>query len=321
MTPSGISIAALELDLPGLRTDADSWRVFNPAIIADGEGFILAFRLVGPSGRRDIGTCRLDAAFGVRPGTAQLLSPCLRLPLGTDTGWFADPRLYRFGGRIHLYWNSGWQEPVNHQFLVELDAVSLLPRAPARSLHLVRPERPIEKNWTFFGECLEYAVYAPQPHRVLSLVEEGGERLVFKELSRRDWGDTFFSRRYGPLRGGAPPVLDGGHYTSFCHCVVPTALGYRYFAAAYRFSATPPFEVLAQPCTVLGLARTTGRGLAKSSFNPATEHVVYPAGALRQGEDWLIAYGLNDAEARIARIPAHLVDATQTSFHASGQIP
>ena len=35
----------------------------------------------------------------------------------------------------------------------------------------------------------------------------------------------------------------------------------------------------------------------------------------------LVERGLNDAEARIARIPGHLVDSTQIPFHASGQTP
>lgn len=321
MTASGISITPFDLDLPELRSGVESWRMFNPTIIADRDGFILAFRLVGPSGRRDIAISRLDAALRVRPGSTQWISSCLDLPPGTETGWFADPRLYRFASRLHLYWNSGWQEPVNHQFMVELDAESLLPRGRARSLHLLTPERAIEKNWTFFGDRLEHAVYAPQPHRILRVRDEDAGRLVFEEAFRQDWGDASFTRRYGLLRGGAPPVLSGGHYTSFCHCVVPTALGYRYFAAAYCFSTVPPFKILSWPHTVLGLARTTGRGLNIASFNPATEHVVYPAGALLQGGDWLIAYGLNDAEARIARIPGHLVDATQTPFHAPGQTP
>lgn len=321
MTPTDIGITPFDLDLPELRNGAESWRMFNPSIIADGEGFIIAFRLVGPSGRRDIAIARLDTAFRVRPGSTRCLSSRLELPPGTETGWFADPRLYRFEGRLHLYWNSGWQEPVNHQFLVELNEKSFLPRARARSLHLLTPERAIEKNWTFFGDRLEYAVYEPQPHRIVRLVEEAGGHLGFEEAYRQDWDDTCFTRRYGSLRGGAPPVPGGGHYTSFCHCVVPTALGYRYFAAAYRFSSVPPFEMLSRPRTVLGLARTTGRGLAEASFNPATEQVVYPAGAVQQGGDWLIAYGLNDAEARIARIPSHLVDSTQIPFHASGQTP
>ena len=40
---------------------------------------------------------------------------------------FADPRLYRLAGRLFVYWNSGWHEPQNHQFLQELDPVSLRP--------------------------------------------------------------------------------------------------------------------------------------------------------------------------------------------------
>ena len=321
MIATASRIGPAELYLREVGGEPDDWRLFNPAILEEGDGFILAFRLVGPSGRRDIGICRLDAALCVRPGSARLISRLLRLPPGTDTDWFADPRLYWFGGRLHLYWNSGWQQPVNHQFLAELDGTSLLPAGPALSIQLAIPERAIEKNWTFLGDSLDYAVYSPQPHRVVRLVERDARRLVFEEVHREEWRDAPFARRYAPLRGGAPPVRSGACYTSFCHCVVPTALGYRYFAAAYRFAAAPPFQLASLPTSVLGFARNDGRGLAARALNPVTEHVVYPSGAVRHGNDWLIAYGLNDAEARIARLTGHELEATQAPCHTPGQMP
>lgn len=321
MIPAAITINPADLDLSEVNGDPSSYRVFNPAIIADAEDFILAFRLVGPGGRREIGICRLDSGLRIRPGTARLISRLLHPQHSASNDWYADPRLYRFGNRLHLYWNSGWQEPENQQFLVELDASGLLPSGPARSLHLTRARQAIEKNWTFFGDDLDYAIYAPQPHRVLRLFDQDNCRLIFEETFCHEWPRTSFARRYATLRGGAPPVQLGGDFMSFCHCVVPTSLGYRYFAAAYRFSATPPFHLLSLPTTVLGLARNHGRGLAESTLNPATEHVVYPSGALLQGNDLLIAYGLNDAQLCFARVPVHAFEATQRPCHTAGHVP
>lgn len=316
-----IKLGPADLDIPEVARDPSCYRAFNPAIIADARGFILAFRLVGPGGQREIGICRLDGSLRVRPGSALIISRLIRLQPGAGNDWYADPRLYRFGGRLYLYWNSGWQEPMNHQFLIELDDSSLVPSGPAQSLHLTMPAQAIEKNWTFIGDNLDYAIYAPQPHRVLRLAHQAHGRLVFEEVLREDWPETSFTKRYAPLRGGAPPVQFDGTFMNFCHCVVSTSLGYRYFAAAYSFAATPPFRLLSLPTTVLGLGRKDGIGLARSAFNPATEHVVYPSGALRQGNDWLIAYGLNDTQLCLSRLPLSYVAATQAPCHTSGHAP
>src|SRR5690606_6873104 len=90
--------------------------------------------------------------------------------------WFADPRLYRFGSRLFVYWNSGWHEPQNHQFLHELDPRTLRPIGRAREFILAHGTRQkLEKNWTLFetasGE--HRAIYSITPHRVLRFSLQG----------------------------------------------------------------------------------------------------------------------------------------------------
>jgi hypothetical protein len=308
MTEIAIQLSASALGLAG-PGDAPL-RLFNPSLAPDGAGFVLAFRVIGAAGERHIGLCRLDSGLAVVPGSPRLLSPALRMPSGMASDWFADPRLTLSSGRLFLHWNTGWQVPGNQQFVVELDPVSLQPVAQARALRLVTGQQPIEKNWTFFGEGLSHAVYAPDPHRLVCLAEETADALIYEEVIRHAWPDTPFQRRYGALRGGATPVLKNGQYTSIGHCVVRTALGVRYVAAAYRFAAQWPFALMALPTTILPLARPTGAGLMQAGFNPATEHVVYPTGAQDRGNDWIVAYGLNDAECRIATISEEDLAAT-----------
>jgi len=51
--------------------------------------------------------------------------------LARVTSWFADPRIFILGDRAFLYFNSGWHEPMNHQFVVGLlPVLSLPPDAP-----------------------------------------------------------------------------------------------------------------------------------------------------------------------------------------------
>ena len=89
--------------------------------------------------------------------------------------WLADPRLYRWDGRIFVYWNSGWHEPKNFQFLQELDPATLAPVGAPRELVLRGERRPLEKNWTCFadrGGAL-HAIYSVEPHRVLRFSTAG----------------------------------------------------------------------------------------------------------------------------------------------------
>jgi hypothetical protein len=309
--------------LPTLDLLPETWRKlaaagpvrsFNPGLLADGAGWLLAYRIVGIDGLRRIGICRLDAALDPVPGSALPLSDRLQLASGRDYAdqvrhWFADPRLYRLDGRLFIQWNSGWHAPMNHQFLQELDAVSLEPLGPARELLLAGERRPIEKNWTLLGDSLGRAIYAPAPHRVLELAAQDSTSLSWRPCHASAWEPGDFPRRYGPLRGGAPPQLRGAHHTSFCHSVFGTSLGYCYVAAVYRFSATAPFGPTAGPARPLRLGLPSRSDLRRESLNPATHRVVYPCGAAWRDAAWLVSYGIDDTDCAIAVLPAAEVEA------------
>ena len=132
-------------------------RTFNPGLLRYADGWILAYRIVASDGLRRIGMCRLNHALQIVPGSLVPWSDHVRfrpdaiLPeLGTR--WFADPRLYRFGERLFVYWNSGWHEPRNCQFVQEFDPATLLPLGYPRELLLRGERQKLEKNWTFFAD-------------------------------------------------------------------------------------------------------------------------------------------------------------------------
>jgi hypothetical protein len=284
-------------------------RCFNPGLVRDGDGWLFAYRVVGADGLRRIGICRLDAAFRVVPGSAMPLSDRVRFRRGAEypevaTKWFADPRLYRLGGRLFVYWNSGWHEPRNHQFLQELDPASLAPRGHPRELLLRGERRKLEKNWTLFAgdDGRIHAVYSITPHRVLELSLAGDGDVLCAECALREWQPADYPACHGGLRGGAPAAAAEGKLWSFCHSVHDGPDGYRYVAAAYACEAAAPFAPVLGPREPLALGHPTAAVRSHSRLNPAVGEVIYPCGAARDGARWMVSHGINDEHCAISLV-------------------
>jgi hypothetical protein len=285
-------------------------RTFNPGLLREGDGWLFAYRIVAADGLRRIGICRLDASLQVVADSQVAWSDAVRFhPAGSypDVAlhWFADPRLYRIGGRVFIYWNSGWHEPRNCQFLQEVDATTLLPRGYPRELVLNGPRQKLEKNWTFFtdGKADSYAVYSIVPHRILRFsLDENAVDLRFDDVVSTDWQLPDYPASHGGLRGGAPPVLADGEHWSFCHSVHDGPAGYRYAPAVYAFGAEMPFAPTAGPTRPLALGNPFGEQRAHERLNVAVGEVVYPCGAARDGARWLISHGINDEYCAISTL-------------------
>jgi hypothetical protein len=222
------------------------------------------------------------------------------------TRWFADPRLYRFGRRLFVYWNSGWHEPRNCQFIQELDSATLLPIGYPRELLLRGARQKLEKNWTFFadesGACR--AVYSIQPHRVLEFSLDGSGDITFGDVSAVEWLTPDYPVNHGGLRGGAPPVFAHGQYWSVCHSVHDGTDGYRYSPAVYSFSPAAPYAPTRRPTRTLKLGNPFGADRRYARLNSAVGEVIYPCGAAVDGTRWLISHGINDEYSAIS-ILAH----------------
>ena len=294
----------------------DSWRhfategpvrVFNPGLVRDGDGWLYAYRVVGADTLRRIALCRLDRALRVVAGSHCALTDQIRFRAGSSypeivTRWFADPRLYRFGGRLFIYWNSGWHEPGNHQFIQELDPVTLAPLGHPRELLLATSRQKLEKNWTFFGEDDEHvhAIYSVLPHRVLQTSFRGEGDIMFTDEALTAWSLEDYPANHGGLRGGAPPQAMADGYWSFCHSVHDGPAGYRYAAAVYRFTAGHPFAPTHRPNAPLELGAGFGAQRGLPRLNPAVAEVIYPCGAALDGTRWLISFGVNDERCAIS---------------------
>lgn len=286
------------------RVAPESCHVFNPAITAHTDGWVMAYRVVLPDQRRRIAICRLDGTGHVRPGSAQPLSD--QLVDGGD--WHADPRFCREGDRLLLHFNSGAREPSNI-FLVELHATTLCPIGPCRPLQLLGPRRPVEKNWMlFFHDEILWAVYTIAPHRVLRLSLDGSGPIRCTSVYETSWNDRRYRERYGEPRGGTPPVRVGNRYYTFFHSHYRkppitrwlTALRHgtspravTYGVGCYAFAAEPPFAPVAYSPGLLFRTPIRG-GSPRPPLSRYYDGCLYPSGAVHRDRAWYISVGLHD---------------------------
>jgi len=300
-------------------------RAFNPSLLRDGDGWVFAYLVVGPDLLRRIALCRLDRNLQVIAGSPVAFSQSIRFAPGHHYAepaqtWFADPRLYRLAGRLFVYWNSGWHEPFNYQFLQEIDPRDFRPIGFAREFNLLGPRQKLEKNWTLLGDGPFYAIYSITPHRVLQFSLDGEGAIDFTEAVWTEWNNDAYSRAYGTLRGGAVPQRIGEHYYSICHSVHPAPDGYRYVAAVYRFAAHQPFAPTDAPIRPLALPNPFGGTRRHAKLNPAVGEVLYPCGAAFADGRWLVSYGVNDECCMIAVLSGAELDDSLQPLARSGEV-
>ncbi len=197
------------------------------------------------------------------------------------------------GSRIYVSWNDGMPAGrLNSQFLVEIDEVSLHPLGFARRLRHHGGQLRHEKNWMLFSDSEGWkAVYGVSPHRILVLDGETDSELVFRDGWTTMHRAGAYTSKFGDLRGGAQPVLQGDVYYHFCHSCRDDGDGRRYVGAVYTFSAKPPFQVVSTPLAPLALP-DAGYPTRGARLNEHSSHVVYPSGAAVHGDGWALSYGL-----------------------------
>lgn len=249
-------------------------RRLNPGLLPWGDGYLFAFRSSWADA--DIYLTQLDREFRPTgpPAKLDLYHPT-EAPDGRE-----DPRLFLFRGRVHVAY-AGLNRAAGR--------VSVLYAPLTQDLRVVRVYCPDyaqraehEKNWSFFEgpDGNLYAVYSFRPHRVLRIDGDRAE-LAYGTATPDCW-------RFGEARGGAPPVRVGDEWWSFFHSHTADADGRAYVAGLYTFDADPPHAVRrVVPEPIL----SADRGTRTDGSGPA---VVFPAGAVRVGGDWVVACGIHD---------------------------
>ena len=148
-----------------------------------------------------------------------------------------------------------------------------------------------EKNWVFFESQGDlFCVYKSTPtHHVFQVF---GNQIVaeFDTPAKVVWHGR------GEVRGGASPVLHNGEFYHFFHTQGP-GVGYEavYKMGVYKFEAKPPFRITGWvPHPILDRERV------RPGYHLA---VVYPCGAVFDNGNWVVGFGENDNDCRIAVIP------------------
>lgn len=295
------------------RGDLQFAYVFNPSIIrVSVDRLAMIYRLVLPmSEERKLCACQIDASsFQIIPESVTPFSDLIyfasaaQLTQRAQT-WHADPRYFHLKGRLYVSWNDGSARPFNNQFLIEVDRDGLTPVGPARIIESARKRRNIEKNWIFFEAGNEaYCVYTTQPHDIMAVDLTFPDRVLCSPLYVSG-AEVNYDKVYGEIRGGAQPIWDGDRFLCVAHSSFEMHDQSRYYACvAYEFLAKPPFNPVRigrKPVVLPG--GNTLSSFERPKLNPGVGGVIYPSGAVADGDDLIISYGINDEAAFIARIP------------------
>lgn len=255
-------------DVPGLR--------FNSSLIEWRDGYALAFR-TGWRGS-EIYVATLDQ--NLKPTGYSRKLELLDKRYKKHCGWGReDPRLFLLNGHLHIWWigvrgPNGPTSVLYARLAADFRVEDVFyPDIPNR--------RPWEKNHAYFqhGHDL-FAVYSIAPHRILRIDGNRAE-WAYETATQAPWHG-------GELRGGASPVRVGDEYWHFFHGRAPHRGKTAYNVGLYTFAARPPFQVLRIiPQPILWADHAT---------KPPDQYVsaVFPCGAVRRGDEWLVSMGVHD---------------------------
>ncbi len=325
---------------------ADQFRIYNSALVCFGGRRLLAYRLDSGRGgilRRRIAICVLDEAWRVIPGSVVPFSNTIQL--GGERHY--DPRFLVYDNRLFIHYNNNYVTRPNQIYLVEVDSDTLMAKAPARPLMLPAPRQEIEKNWMLFAHEGEvWAVYTIAPHVILRVPLAGTGPIHCQRAFTTTWDPSVYSRHYGQLCGGAPPIRYGELYLSIFHsyrlvgalrhCLplfpdrlikglprYPAAVvrrlrllcySRRCFGGLYAFAAIPPFApVWLVPTPILHPETELPRQLAHQ-IDPSSEKAVYPTGLVALDDNNLVvSYGVHEERCCLRRID--LAQAMKGAIH------
>lgn len=277
------------------------WYVFNPTLVRVSDAYVMTYRVVDEVYKtRRIASCKLADDLSIVPGSVTPLSDLIEFESTAGftertLTWHADPRYFRLGHELYLFWNDGSLKPANHQFLLKIGPDGLSPAGPARLVRKDPHEPRIEKNWQFFDTPQGvHAIYENRPLHLLSVDMAGIGTILCRESHKTEWS-TSYEEKFGHIRGGAQPVLTEGSFLTLAHSSHKNIHGKLvYYPCFYRFEAQHPFRVTHRP---KGPFMIRVPGLDKPrlpQLNKQTASVVYPCGLAVEGDRSAISFGIND---------------------------
>jgi predicted GH43/DUF377 family glycosyl hydrolase/glycosyltransferase involved in cell wall biosynthesis len=285
---------------------ATDFYVFNPTIARHQDGYVMTYRVVDEVHKtRFIASCKLNTAFDIVPGSVTPVSDLITFAPGAafterTLTWHADPRYFRLGGDLYLFWNDGSLKPANHQFLQKIGADGLTPEGHPRLVRKDPHEARIEKNWQFINvQESVYAIHENRPLHLLAVDTAGQGDITCREFQRTDWPSNY-EEKFGHIRGGAQPVLHDGTFLTLAHSSHKNSHGKLvYQACFYRFDAQSPFKVTHRPKGPFMIPVEGADKHKLPRLNTQVAQVIYPCGLLVEGGRAIISFGVNDESAAV----------------------
>lgn len=277
--------APIRFDQSNLSKSVGGYR-FNTSIIDHGDYYTIAFRN-GWKGS-EIFCQRMSHDWKEIGGPVHLRLIRREANYGRE-----DPRLFWHKGALHIAYIgvTGVNNIVNTNVLF----ARLGPNYEVQDTFAPRYQhrKGNEKNWQFFDyENQLYAVYTIKPHVILQ-IDSNDAKEVYRTNDKWEWSG-------GMRRGGASPVRVGDEYICFFHGKIMHNTTYN--IGVYSFEAKPPFRI----------TRFSKQPIYEAVLKtkPADQYcpVIFPCGAVQQGEDWLISCGVHDRWTEIHRFSKRLIE-------------
>lgn len=155
-----------------------------------------------------------------------------------------------------------------------------------------------EKNWLWFEhDGKPHLFYTTGWRENKTVVVQFRENLVEPEVEYVS-GNEKCIWNSGEPRGGTPPVRVGDEYFTFFHSSTAwTAKKNRYHMGALAFRAKPPFEITRMSSIPIL------SGSKNDEWHDGLPLVVFPCGAVLEGEIWTVTMGVNDCCSAWIKIP------------------
>lgn len=265
------------------------------------------YHLMAASGRCKTAVCPIDGRTLQPSGPSQMLD----LPDRTGDEHQEDARLFIFGEEPYVSYTAmvGYRPGVDFKCVMKYARLSLkgdrwkfekdwLPGYGRNNW------KSKEKNWVFFEHDKRlYCIYADDPDHIV--LEVDGDTVV------REFKTPKPAWEWGIVRGGTPPIrMADGQLLCVFHSSIPREKPpnyVRYFAAAYRMDGAPPFKVNAiSSRPFMSASEEDGHEVDPRYVDGWKPYVIFPAGLVENGPEYLVSFGINDWQAAIARIQPSL---------------
>ena len=221
----------------------------------------------------------------------------IRLPDTYDNCSQEDARLFWFDGKLHISLvlsrhDGHWACVVAYGPLVKDGGGWGVPGLIAP--HYARNDwGNMEKNWLFFEHDRRLmCIYSNEPDQQVIEFDHKGKVINLLRSPSLTWA-------FGPIRGGCI-VPHGTHLLRFFHSHTTSGPrgGWIYSIGAALLEPKPPFKMVAISKSPI----ISGN----EKWTPDCFHwkanVVFPAGMMREGSGWKLAYGRNDCECCFAHL-------------------